>query len=408
MDLAHLREDFPLLRRSVNGKPIVYLDSAATSQKPQQVIDTISEFYATTNANVHRGAYTLSDEATNAYEGARAKVAAFIGAGSPNELVLTSGTTSGINTVAYGWGLSRLTPGDRIVLTIMEHHSNMVPWQIIAKHTGAELAYLEITDDYQVDVSNLEEIVTDRTKIVALTGMSNVTGAIPPLQPILEAARGVGAIIVMDGAQAVPHMPVDVGSLGVDFLAFSSHKMLGPTGVGGLWGRPELLDEMDPLEGGGEMISDVRRFESRWAPVPHKFEAGTPPIAQAVGFAAAVDYLDKVGMTAVRDHELAVTGYALDTLSEVPDLTIHGPRDLDLRGGAVSFTLGDVHAHDIATVLDDEFGVAIRAGHHCAKPLMRQLDLASTARASFYVYTTEADIDPLVAGLHRCREVFGL
>lgn len=408
MSLEQLRADFPLLQRTINGKPLVYLDSAATSQKPQQVIDAIVDFYTTTNANVHRGAYTLSDEATNAYEGARSKVASFIGAGSPSELVFTNGTTSGLNTVAYGWGLNRLRPRDRIVLTIMEHHSNMVPWQIIAGHTGAELTYLELDETYQVDVSDLERVVDERCKIVAVTGMSNVTGAIPPLRPIIDAARSVGAIVVMDGAQAVPHLPVDVSTLGVDFLAFSSHKMLGPTGVGGLWGRPELLDEMDPVEGGGEMISDVGRFTSRWAPVPYKFEAGTPPIAQAVGFAAAVDYLEKIGMPAVREHEVAVTSYALEALATIPGIKLYGPGDMAMRGGAVSFTLGDMHAHDIATVLDDEFGVAIRAGHHCAKPLMRLLDLPSTARASFYIYTTEDEIDQLVAGLHRCREVFGL
>lgn len=408
MELSHIRGDFPLLQRQINGKPIVYLDSAATSQKPQQVIDAIAEFYATSYANVHRGAYTLSDHATNAYEGARAKVASFIGAGSPSELVFTKGTTSGLNTVAYGWGLNHLRRGDRIVLTIMEHHSNLVPWQMIARHTGAELAYLEIDEDYQIDLSRLDETVSDSTRILALTGMSNVTGAIPPLAPILDAARHAGAIVVMDGAQAVPHLPVDVATLGVDFLAFSSHKMLGPTGVGGLWGRPERLEEMEPAEGGGEMITDVARYESRWAPVPHKFEAGTPPIAQAVGFGTAVDYLEKIGMPAVRNHELAVTAYALDQLATIPNLQVHGPSDRSMRGGAVSFTLGDIHAHDIATVLDDEFGVAIRAGHHCAKPLMRELDLASTARASFYVYTNEDDIDQLVAGLHRCREVFNL
>ncbi len=322
--------------------------------------------------------------------------------------MFTRGTTSGINTVAYGWGLNHLGEGDRIVLTIMEHHSNMVPWQIIARHTGAELAYLEIDEGYQVDVSDLEQTITDSTKIVALSGMSNVTGAIPPLEPILAAAQAVGALTVMDGAQAVPHLPIDVSTLGVDFVAFSSHKMLGPTGIGGLWGRPERLEEMEPAEGGGEMISDVGLYESRWAPVPHKFEAGTPPIAQAVGFAAAVDYLEKVGMRAVRQHEIGITSYALDALGTVPDIKIYGPSEMGMRGGAISFTLGDIHAHDIATVLDDEFGVAIRAGHHCAKPLMRQLELPSTARASFYVYSTESDVDQLIAGLHRCREVFAL
>ncbi len=407
-DLSHLRADFPILSRTFGGRPLVYLDSASTSQKPTQVIEVMDAYYRNTNANVHRGAYRLAEEATNAYEGARAKIAAFVGAASSSEIVFSRGTTSAINTVAYGWGLNRLRTGDRIVLTVMEHHSNIVPWQLVARHTGAELAYLKLTDDYQVDLSNLGEIVDERTRIVAVSGMSNVTGAVPPLAPIVAAARRVGAIVVVDGAQAVPHMPVDVSTLGVDFLAFSSHKMLGPTGIGALWGRRELLEEMEPAEGGGEMISDVGLYESRWAPVPHKFEAGTPPIAQAVGFGAAIDYLDKIGMTTVREHEVEITGYALDRLGEVPDLVVHGPTDLAVRGGAVSFTLADIHAHDLATILDEEAGVAVRAGHHCAKPLMREIDVPSTARASFYVYTNHEDVDQLVAGLHRARQVFGL
>ncbi len=406
--LAHIRADFPILTRTIGGKPLVYLDSAATSQKPESVIEAIADYYRATNANVHRGAYRLSDEATTAYETARAKVAAFIGASRPSELIFTRGTTSAINLVAYGWGLNRLQPGDRIVLSVMEHHSNIVPWQIVAKHTGAELAYLHLDDDYQLDLSDLDTVFDERTKVLAITGMSNVTGAIPQLGTLTEAARRVGAIVVVDGAQAVPHSPTDVTTLGADFLAFSAHKMLGPTGIGALWGRTELLEEMEPAEGGGEMITDVKLHESRWAPVPHKFEAGTPPIAQAVGFGAAVDYLTKLGMPAVREHEVAITKYALDRLAEVPELTVHGPADVALRGGAVSFTLGDIHAHDLATILDEEHGVAIRAGHHCAKPLMREIQVSSTARASFYVYTIEDDIDQLIAGLHRSREIFGL
>ncbi len=406
--LAHIRADFPILTRTIGGKPLVYLDSAATSQKPESVIEAIADFYRSTNANVHRGAYRLSDEATTAYETARTKVAAFIGASRPSELIFTRGTTSAINLVAYGWGLNRLQPGDRIVLSVMEHHSNIVPWQIVAKHTGAELAYLHLDGDYQLDLSELDAVFDDRTKVLGITGMSNVTGAIPQLDTLTEAAHRVGAIVVVDGAQAVPHSPTDVATLGADFLAFSAHKMLGPTGIGALWGRTELLEEMEPAEGGGEMITDVKLHESRWAPVPHKFEAGTPPIAQAVGFGAAVDYLTKLGMPAVREHEVAITKYALDRLAEVPELTVHGPADVALRGGAVSFTLGDIHAHDLATILDEEHGVAIRAGHHCAKPLMREIKVSSTTRASFYVYTVEDDIDQLVAGLHRSRAIFGL
>ncbi len=406
--LSHVRSDFPILSRMIGDHPLVYLDSASTSQKPASVIDAISEYYRTTNANVHRGAYTLSDEATTRYEGARAKVAGFIGAGRHSEVVFTRGTTSAINAVAYGWGLNRLNEGDRIVLTVMEHHSNIVPWQIVARHTGAQLAYLHLGEDYQLDVSDLDTVFDDRTKVLAVSGMSNVTGAIPPLRELIDAAHRVGAIVVVDGAQAVPHMPVDVATLGADFMAFSAHKMLGPTGIGVLWGTSALLEEMEPADGGGEMISDVRLYESRWAPVPHKFEAGTPPIAQAIGFGAAIDYLDKLGMDEVRRHEVEITSYALQRLAEVPDLVVHGPADVEHRGGAVSFTLGDIHAHDLATILDEEAGVAIRAGHHCAKPLMREIEVNSTARASFYVYTIEDDIDRLVDGLHRAREVFGL
>ena len=405
--LSHLIEDFPILERQINGKRLAYLDSAATTQKPRQVIQAISDYYENTNANVHRGAHTLAHEATVAYEGGRAKVADFIGAASPNEVVFTRGTSSSINLVAYGWGLRRLKPGDRIVITVQEHHSNIVPWQLITELTGAELAYLELNDDLTVDTDALETTIDGRTKIVGISGMSNVTGAIGPIAEITAAARAVGAVIVMDGAQSVPHTPTDVSQLDVDFLAFSAHKMLGPTGIGALWGRSELLNEMSPVEGGGEMITDVGLYESRWAPVPHKFEAGTPAIAQAVGWGAAVDYLTKVGMEEVRRHEVEVTRYALERLGEIPDLTIYGPSDLAKRGGAVSFELGDIHAHDLATILDQD-GVAVRAGHHCAKPLMRYLEVPATARASFYIYNVEEDVDQLVAGLWKARKVFGL
>lgn len=405
--MDHLRADFPILERTVNGKRLAYLDSSATTQKPTHVIDAISEYYRTINSNVHRGAHTLAEEATNAYEGARAKVASFIGAASPSEVVFTRGTTSSINMIAYGWGLNRLREGDRVILTVMEHHANIVPWQLIAKHTGAELIYLELNDAYQVDLSALDEVMDSRVKIVSVSGMSNVTGAIGPVADLVAAAHAVGAVVIVDAAQSVPHLPTDVSKIDADFLAFSAHKMLGPTGIGALWGRREILEEMEPAEGGGEMIADVQLHESRWAPIPHKFEAGTPPIAQAVGFGTAIDYLEKLGMEAVRQHEIDITQYALDRLSDVPDLTVVGPADVELRGGTVSFELGDIHPHDVATILDQE-GVAIRAGHHCAKPLMRYLDVPATARASFYVYTTREDIDQLVAGLHRARKVFGL
>jgi cysteine desulfurase/selenocysteine lyase len=406
-DAATIRKDFPILEREVNGRPLIYLDSASTTQKPAVVIDAISDYYRTINANVHRGAYTLADEATTAYEAARDKVAALIKA-PRNEVVFTRGTTTGINHVAIGWALRRLGEGDRILLTIMEHHSNVVPWQLVAEITGAELVYLDLDDSFEVDLTELDGVLDERVKIVAVSGMSNVTGTIGPVAALAAAAHQVGAIVVVDGAQLVPHSPVDVADLGADFLVFSSHKMLGPTGIGALWGRGELLEAMSPAEGGGEMISDVQLHESRWAPVPQKFEAGTPPIAQAVGFGAAVDYLMDLGMEDVRAHEMEITAYALEQLAQIPNLDVYGPTDMERRGGAVSFQLADIHAHDLATILDEEQGVAVRAGHHCAKPLMRRLHVPATARASFYVYNTPEDVDALVAGLFRAREVFGL
>ncbi|MEN8112875.1 MAG: cysteine desulfurase [Actinomycetota bacterium] len=406
-DLSHVRSDFPILDREVNGHRLTYLDSAATTQKPVQVLDAVDHYYRTMNANVHRGAHTLSAEATEAYEGARAKVASFLNAASSNEVVFSRGATTALNHIAYGWGLNRLTEGDRVVLTVMEHHANVVPWQLIARHTGIELVYLTLNEQYEVDLSGLDDLLDDRVKVVAVSGMSNVTGTLGPVRTLVDAARSIGALVVVDAAQLVPHSPVDVQELDADFLVFSGHKMLGPTGVGAMWGKPERLEEMEPTEGGGEMIADVGLYESRWAPVPHKFEAGTPPIAQAIGLGAAVDYLEAIGMETVERHEQEITGYALKRLGEVPDLTVYGPVDPARRGGAVSFSLADIHAHDIATILD-QHGVAIRAGHHCAKPLMRHLQVPATARASFYVYNEAADVDRLVDGLIDARKVFGL
>ena len=407
LDTVRIRKDFPILSRRVNDKPLVYLDSAATTQKPSQVIDAMSDFYQLHNATVHRGAYTLAEEATALYEGARQKVADFIDAASSAEVVFTRGTTSAINTIAYGWGLNNLKPGDRILLTKMEHHSNVVPWQIICRHTGAELVYLPITDDYLVDTSDLESVVDRRTRIVAFSGMSNVLGTLGPAAELIEAARSVDAITIIDGAQLIPHVPTSVRDLGADFVAFSAHKMLGPTGIGALWGRMELLETMEPAEGGGSMIREVELHESTWADVPQKFEAGTPPIAEAIGFGEAVDYLSALDMANVRAHENEITRYALDRMSEIPDLTVYGPDNMDFRGGAVSFTLADIHPHDLATILDQQ-GVAIRAGHHCARPLMRVLDVAATARASFYVYNTADEVDSLVEALHEARRIFGV
>jgi cysteine desulfurase/selenocysteine lyase len=405
-DLRALRADFPILAREVNGSPLVYLDSAATTQKPVAVLDAMRSYYENSNANVHRGAHTLAAEATELYENARGKVARFVGT-SPSQLAFVRGTTTAINHIAYGWGLNHLREDDRILVTVMEHHANIVPWQLVAKHTGAELVYLELDDEYGVDTTALSSLLDEKIKIIAFSGMSNVTGALGPIEVLTQAARSVGAITVLDAAQLVPHMPVDVEALGVDFMAFSAHKMLGPTGIGALWGQADRLEEMEPTEGGGEMINTVERHVSTWAPVPHKFEAGTPPIAEAVGFGAAVDYLSDIGMDVIADHERTLTAYALEQLSQIPDLTIYGPTDVTKRGGAVSFELGDIHPHDIATILDQD-GIAVRAGHHCAKPLMKYLNVPATARASFYLYNIEEEVDALVTSLHKARKIFGL
>jgi len=405
-DLSALRSDFPILEREVNGHPLVYLDSAATTQKPQSVLDAMDDYYRRHNSNVHRGAHTLAGEATEMYEDARGKVARFIGSAS-DQLVFTRGATSALNFIAYGWGLNHLSAGDKIIVTIMEHHANIVPWQLVAKHTGAELVYLELNDDFTVDTSTLDSILSPEVKVVSFSGMSNVTGALGPIDILSDAARSVGAISVLDAAQLVPHSPVDVAALDVDFLAFSAHKMLGPTGIGAMWGKKERLEEMEPTEGGGEMINTVDRHESTWAPVPHKFEAGTPPIAEAIGFGAATEYLETVGMDVIEAHEREITAYALERLASVPDLTLYGPLDVSLRGGAVSFELGDVHPHDLATILDQD-GIAVRAGHHCARPLMKYLGIPATARASFYLYNVPEEVDLMVESLHKARKLFGL
>ncbi len=406
-DFAGLRADFPILGRTVNGKPLRYLDSAASAQKPEKVLAAMDDIARNHYANVHRGAYTLSIEATEIYEHARSRAAEFIGAGAPSEVVLCRGATTALNQVAFGWGGEHLRPGDRILLTMMEHHANLVPWQMVARLAGARLEFVPVTEDYRLDLAAFEQLLEDRTRIVAVTGMSNVLGTMPPLEPIIDAAHRVGAIVVVDGAQLVPHSPVDVTSLGADFLAFSAHKMLGPTGIGVLWGRPERLDEMQPFEGGGEMIADVQLTSSTWAAIPHRFEAGTPPIIEAAGFAAALDYLDDVGMKDVLAHDRDLTAYALERLRDVRGVRILGPDSVEDRGGVVSFTMGDVHPHDIATILDAD-GVAIRAGHHCAKPLMRHLDVTATARASFHLYNTLEDVDALVTGLQRAAKLFGI
>ena len=401
-----VRADFPILERQVHGRPLTFLDSAASSQKPVQVLEAMDEIYRRSYANVHRGAYQLSAESTDAYEAARRNVADFIGA-KTEEVVFTRGTTTSLNMLATRWGRDRLQPGDKIVLSVMEHHSNIVPWQMAAQQCGAELVYAPLDHDYQIDLTALADLMDERVEIVSITGMSNVLGSIAPMPEVARLAHAVGATLIVDGAQLVPHAPVSVSDLGADFLAFSGHKMLGPTGIGVLWGRQELLEEMEPFEGGGEMIATVGLYESTWAPVPQKHEAGTPPFVEAVGLGAAVDYLRNIGMDKVRRHDMELTRYALDELAKLDALTVFGPRNVERRGGTISFTLADIHPHDLATILD-EHGVAVRAGHHCARPLMTHLGVPATARASFSVYNTTDDVYRLVEGLHHAATIFGI
>lgn len=403
LDVAKIRADFPILDRTVHGRPLVYLDSAASSQKPRAVIDAISDYLSSHHANVHRGAHQLSVEATDAYEGARAKVARFAGASRPEQIVFTRGTTESVNLVAHAWGQS-LEPGDEIVLSVMEHHSNIVPWQLLAERCGASIRFAELTAEGRLDLDHLASLLGPATKMVSVTHVSNTLGVMNPVAEIATLAHEAGALLMVDGAQAAPHGAADVEALGCDFYAFSAHKMCGPTGIGALWGRAELLEAMPPFQGGGEMISEVRLEGSTWAAVPHKFEAGTPAIAEAVGFGAAVDYLEGVGLDAIRAHEEELAGHALARLAELDGLRIVGPtKD---RLGVVSFTYGDIHPHDLATILDRR-GVAIRAGHHCNQPLMDYLGVDATARASFYLYTSRAEIDALVEALLAARELFG-
>jgi cysteine desulfurase / selenocysteine lyase len=404
LDVARIRADFPILERTVNGKPLVYLDSAATSQKPRQVIDAESDFYANHNANAHRGIYFLGEEATEAFEGARAKLAAFFGAAGPQTIVFTRGTTESMNLVAQGWGRKFLKPGDEVLLTDMEHHSNIVPWQLTSAVTGCTLKFIPLTDDGMLDLSDLGSLLTERTKILSVTGMSNALGTITPLPQLIEAAHAVGALVAVDAAQLAPHHTINVRALDCDFLAFSGHKMLGPTASGGLYAKAELLDAMDPMFGGGEMIHEVFHDHSTWKEIPYKFEAGTMQIAQQVGLGAAIDYLEALGMDAVRAHEHEITSYALEQLLGA-GATVYGPHDASQRGGAVSFWYRDVHPHDLATILNEE-GIAIRAGHHCAQLAMRRFNTPATARASFYVYNTKGEVDALVTGLAKAQDIF--
>ena len=403
-DVEAVRRDFPILERTFDGKPLVYLDSGATSQKPVQVIEAESNYYRLHNANAHRGIYALGEEATEAYEGARSRIARFFGVEDASRLVFTRGTTESINLVAYGWGRAFLGEGDEIVITEMEHHSNIVPWQMVAEATGATLRYIGLTDDGLLDLSNLGELLNERTKILGVTAMSNALGTITPLRQLIDAAHAVGAIVVVDAAQAAPHLPLDMDGLDVDFLAFSGHKMLGPTASGGLLAKRELLDRLQPMFGGGDMIREVFHDHSTWNDVPYRFEAGTMQVAQQVGLAAACDYLDALDMDAVRAHEVEITRYAIDRLLEA-GAVVFGPKDTDIRGGTVSFWYRDIHPHDLATILNED-GIAIRAGHHCAQLVMRRYGTPATARASFYVYNTTEEVDLLVASLARAGDIF--
>lgn len=405
LDPNVVRGDFPILARQVRGKPLVYLDSAATSQKPEAVIEAMSRYYREINANVHRGAYKLSEEATAMFEGTREKVARFIGAPAADGVVFVRNTTEAINLVAYGWARKFLKPGDEVLLTEMEHHSNLVPWHRLAVERGVVLRHIPITDEGRLDLAKLGDVLTKKTRLVSFAHASNVLGTINPVADIVRAARSVGALVLVDGAQAVPHMRVDVAALGCDFYAFSAHKMCGPTGVGVLWGRPDLLRDMDPFMVGGETILEVFLDRSTFRDPPHRFEPGTPAIAEVAGLAAAIDYLESLGLDAIHAHEEALAAYARKQLSAIPGCVLFGP-PTGPRGGVACFTLEPIHPHDLATCLDQD-AVCIRAGHHCAQPLMRRLGVGATARASFYVYTSTSDIDRMVESLNRTREFFG-
>ena len=404
LDVAAIKADFPILGRTVHGAPLVYLDSAATSQKPTAVLDAMEAYYRETNANVHRGVYELAAEATNRFEHGRDAVARLVGA--PREgVILTKNASEAINLVAWAWGVRNLRPGDRILVTEMEHHSNIVPWQIVATITGAEVVFAPVTPGGELDMDAFRGLLTGPVRMVAVAHASNVLGTINPVAEIARMAHDAGALCLVDASQSVPHMPVDAPSLGCDFLAFTGHKMLGPTGIGVLVGRVDVLEGMEPFLGGGEMISDVTTAGSSWAQLPWKFEAGTPPIAEAVGVGAAAEYLRSVGLDAIRAHEVELTGHLIDALGEVDGITVYGPKDPEARGGAVSFSLPDIHPHDIAQLIDRE-GVCVRAGHHCAKPLMRVLGVGATARASTYLYNSHDDIDTLVRALGNARAMF--
>jgi len=404
-DPDKIREDFPILKRKVNGNPLVYFDNAATSQKPRQVIEAITDFYEKHNANVHRGIHRLSEEATVAFEQSREEFARFIGAKAAKEIIFVRNATEALNLVALSWARANLKSGDRILLTEMEHHSNIVPWQMLAKEKGLRIDYVEIRDDGILNWENFEQLIKESPKVLSLAHASNALGTINPVRQMAREAHKVGATVIVDAAQSVPHMPVDVADLECDFLAASGHKMLAPTGIGMLYGRQDLLEHMEPLMGGGEMIKEVHLQTSRWNDLPWKFEAGTPNVEGVIGLGAAVDYLSKLGMENVRQHEKDITRYALDRLGRVKGLVLYGSGDVEKRGAAISFNLDGIHAHDLATVLDTQ-GIAIRSGHHCAQPLMERLGVSATSRASFYIYNTPREVDFLIRALERARKMF--
>jgi len=405
LNVTKIRTDFPILKRKIAGKPLVYLDNAATSQKPKAVIAAIDRYYQEYNANVHRGVHRLSEEATIAFEQSREKFARFIGAKTPKEIVFVRNATEALNLVALTWARANLRSGDRILLTEMEHHSNIVPWQMLAKEKGLRIDYVGIRDDGILNWENFEQLIEERPKVFSLGHVSNALGTINPVRQMAREAHEMGATVIVDAAQSVPHMPVNVADLECDFLAASGHKMLAPTGIGILYGRQDLLEHMEPLMGGGEMIKEVHLQEARWNDLPWKFEAGTPNIEGVIGLGAAVDYLTKLGMQNVREHEKDITRYAIERLANVKSLALYGTREIEKRGAVISFNLGDIHAHDLATILDTQ-GIAIRSGQHCAEPLMERLKVPATSRASFYIYNTRREADILVRALEKARKMF--
>lgn len=409
LSLETIRKDFPILQRKVReNKLLVYLDNASTSQKPIQVIDAINDYYKNQNANIHRAVYALAEEATEAYENTREKIAKFLNIQKREEIIFVRGTTEAINLVAYSWGRQNVNKGDIIVTTEYEHHSNIVPWQLLTKERGAKLEYIGVDDNGELILDQLDSYLnTGKVKLVTFSQMSNVLGTITNTDEIIKRCKKAGVKTLIDGAQSVPHMKVDLSKLGCDFFAFSAHKMLGPTGVGVLWVRKEVLETMQPFHGGGDMIREVHKYETTWNDLPYKFEAGTPNIADVIGFSAAIDYLNKIGMDNIRNHEIELTKYALDKMSKVKGITIYGTKDIAKRGGVISFNFHDVHPHDVATIIDKD-GVAIRSGHHCAQVLMERLDVAATNRASFYVYNTKQEVDALIGSLNKVAELFKL